>query len=344
MRSNIILLLITICSLSSCSTMYNLRTINLEMLKPGLLALDKIDTIALFNRNFNDTINKIYSYKEAGNQNIITDSLLSYQDLSVDCLDALADFLDSSGYFSKVINFRDSLKVPESTDEMSIQSNVTSRINVDACIFLDYLDLKDKLLTDSYYFDSSVIFNFPEFRKSSIMESIKVKMIWSILLRGDSAYSTISKPDDIYYGNSINPDFFGSEQNHRNLIKNTAIYLGQSFGSSLIHSWNPVQRTFYKSHNSQMLVAEKHLLKGDYMKAAEIYSKFTKNKNPNIVAKATYNMALINELEGNTDAALDWITHSLSAFKRGNTLHSFNCIQYSEMLTIRKKELEELSK
>ena len=346
MKNSIFLMLITICSLSSCSTMYNLRTIPLEMATPGLLELDKIDTIAIYNRSYNDTVNKVFVYKDATSNTIITDSLLDYKDISNTCLDVLADYLNNSGYFLQVNNYKDSLKIPLTADARSIPLDQTKKMHADAYVFLDYLDMNDKLMTDRNYFDRSVIASFPEFRKSTKLETIKVKVIWSVLLRGDSAYSTISKPDIVYYGNSTNPNFFGNSQNHRYLIKNTANYIGESFAITLLPSWNSnsAERTYYRSHNPQMLIAEKLLHKGDFIKAAEIYSKLTNNKNPNIVAKSTYNMAFINEMEGNMDASLDWLSKSLAAFKKGNTLHSYHCIQYSQILTSRKKELELLDK
>lgn len=67
--------------------------------------------------------------------------------------------------------------------------------------------------------------------------------------------------------------------------------------------------------NSFMVI---YLLAGDWLKAAEIYKKETKNKNENIAAKATYNMALICEMEGNLDVAIDWLDRSNSVYKRKN--------------------------
>lgn len=93
-----------------------------------------------------------------------------------------------------------------------------------------------------------------------------------------------------------------------------------------------------------MLIAEKYLLDSDWLKAAEIYKRETKNKNQNIIAKAKYNMALICEMEGNLDAAVDWLVLSYSTYKNENPEHKFNCKQYITLLAERKWEIERLEK
>jgi hypothetical protein len=93
-----------------------------------------------------------------------------------------------------------------------------------------------------------------------------------------------------------------------------------------------------------MLQAEQLCLNGEWLKAAEIYQRETTNKNRNIAAKAKYNMALICEMEGKPDVAIDWLINSHSTFKYPNEEHQFNCRLYINTLAARKKEIERLDK
>ena len=146
----------------------------------------------------------------------------------------------------------------------------------------------------------------------------------------------------MYYGNIVYPELFGNDLNHRLLLKNASEYLGKAFGAKIVPTWLEVERSYYRSRNVNMLAAEKYCLNGEYLKSAEIYNRETKNKNRNIAAKARYNMALLCEMEGKPDAAIDWLVLSYSAYKQNNEAHKFNCQQYINLIALRKKELEKL--
>ena len=191
---------------------------------------------------------------------------------------------------------------------------------------------------------SSLKGNFPEFESSTKVEKIKANLLWTLSFKSDSSIYVFKQPDDLYYGNSLYPELFGNSQNRQLLLKNSAEYLGRTFAKNLIPSWEKVDRLYYRSNNDQMRIAEKYFLDSDWLKAAEVYNKQTGNKKPNIAAKAAYNMALICEMEGNLEAANDWLTRSFSAFKNHNPAHLYNCNQYSTLLAKRKKEIELLEK
>ncbi len=82
-------------------------------------------------------------------------------------------------------------------------------------------------------------------------------------------------------------------------------------------SWIPVERKYYNSGNPRMIAAEKYALANDWLKAAEVWNKESKNANQKIAAKACYNLALACEMEGKYDLAIDWLIKSygiLSSF------------------------------
>lgn len=92
-----------------------------------------------------------------------------------------------------------------------------------------------------------------------------------------------------------------------------------------------------------MLLAEKYALNNEWLKAAEIWNKQSKNKNPRMAAKACYNMALVCEMEGKLDNAIDWLVQSHSMLKVNNEEHKEICKRYITVLALRKKEIERLA-
>jgi hypothetical protein len=262
-------------------------------------------------------------------------------------VDALSNFLENEGYFLKVINYRDSMNYlfPKG-DSLVDYPGLLKKFRVDACVFLDYFKLDDRLTKNTgYYFEPGIINNFPEFKGSTKLESVGADLFWTIAFKNDTAQYVCKQPDVLYYGNSVYPELFTSDYYcHRRLLQNSAEYLGRAFGGKLVPSWLKVDRSYYRSNNINMLKAEKYCLEDDWLKAAEIYKKETNNKNRNIAAKAKYNMALICEMEGKLDAAIDWLIRSFSSYKQENQQHEFNCKQYIELLATRKKEIERLGK
>ena len=340
-----ILLIVILGFTSSCVTTYNMRSLQVEILKPALFAMpENIDTIAIFKRDLyrSDTIT--FRYFDVDNKKTQTNKFVRYSDLSNKCVDALADFLDNEGFFMKVINYRDSMNYLFSgSDSLINYPELHKKLGVDAFVFLDFFQLKDYLTNSTgYYSYNDITEQFPEFRNSTKLESVGANLLWTVSFKGDTSVYLVKQPDDLYYGNIVYPELFGNDLNHRLLLKNASEYLGKAFGAKIVPTWLKVERSYYRSRNVNMLAAEKYCLNGEYLKSAEIYNRETKNKNRNIAAKARYNMALLCEMEGKPDAAIDWLVLSYSAYKQNNEAHKFNCQQYINLIALRKKELEKL--
>lgn len=336
---------------SSCVPSYQMSAIQVEVMNPSILTNpENIDTVAIFYREL--------SPSEAGNMPYIfhyeskpryylrekADTSIHYNDLYRICIDALVNYLDSTNYFVKVINCSDSFKITNS-DQMLLPDiqKLCHKLSYDACIFVVPFQFNDLLLKKgNEYIDVTTV--FPEFSYSTDMEYIYAKIRWSTYTKGDSIKKRYDQYEDLYYGNSVYPDFFGSPEKHKLLVENTAIYLGKSFGSKLIPSWSKTERGYCLSKNPEMMKAEEFCRTGEWLKAAEIYKQLTKSKNKDISTKAKYNMALVCEMEGNIDAAIDWINRSKSATKKIQIDHIINCNLYSKELVTRKKELELLKK
>lgn len=340
-------LLVFVLCITACRTTHNMSSISVEILKPALFALpEDIDTIAVFNRDLYQSDTILYKYINGDTNEVTIDSSIHYSDLSNICSDALAQLLESEGYFVKVFNFRDSMDYLFPKDSFINYPELHQRLGADGFVFLDYFKFTDHYSVSESgftFFMSTIKDLFPEFQSSTKVERIKAELLWGLTFRNDTSIYVCKHPDILYYGNSVYPELFGNNTNHLRMLENTAQYLGKSFATKIIPSWETVDRTYYRSHNDNMLIAEKYFLENEWLKAAEIYNKATNNKNRNIAAKAKFNMALICEMEGKLDAAIDWVTRSKSTYKQDNPVHAYNCSQYNSILLKRTTEIEKLA-
>lgn len=341
------LILIVLLGFTSCVTTYNMGSFQIEILKPALFTIpENIDTVAIFKRDFYKSDTVIFKYTDVDNARFMTDSLLHYHDLSNSCATALANTLVEKGYFSKVFNFRDSLNSSFPNKDILVSYyELQKKLGAEICIFLDFFHLDDHLSNNSgYSYGNPIIDRFPEFKNSTKLETVGANLLWTVSFRGDTSVYLCRQPDELYYGNSAYPDLFGNDRNHRQLLLNSSEYLGRSFAAKIIPTWLKVERAYYRSNNINMLKAEKYCKEGEWLKAAEIYNRETKNKNRNIAAKAKYNMALVCEMEGKLDAAIDWLVKSSLTYKYINEVHQHNCQQYIDIIAMRRKEVKMLGK
>lgn len=320
-------LLLFALSLTSCLITDSARTTQIEIMKPGIFNLpDEINTVAIINRTpyLLDSV----PFQYMNGTKMETDTLVKYRTLSNSCVDALSGFFEKEGYFSKVINFRDSLGVISSSNETGTitPEELFQKTKSDICIFLDRFNFN----VVAMYGFSDVVAN-------------GASLTWAIAIKTDTLSYLYNQMDTLIYEASDFPLILNDHAKLNLLVSNSAEYLGRFFGSKIIPSWLMVERLYYKSNNQNMLLAEKYALNNEWLKAAEIWNKQTKNKNPKMAAKASYNMALACEMEGKPDAAIDWLVQSYSILKENNEEHKDNCQRYIAVLAIRKKEIEKLA-
>jgi len=337
------LLFILLLAFTSCITTSDLNTIQVELMKPSIIdEPNELDTIAIFKRDGykSDTV----SFKFYSNYKLKADTAIRYRDLSNICVDALADYLINEGYFAKVTNYRDSMNFLFADEDSLINYlEFYKKSGFDACIFLDHFLFTDSQFKEKNYWTSGIK-NFDEFVNSTLVEKVTANLYWTIAFREKNPKIVYKQNDHLFYGNSVNPEFFGSNNNHKELLKNSSIFLGKAFGAELIPSWKKNERDYYRSKNKNMQKAEKYFQAGDWLNAAEHYKIEINSNNRKIAAKAKYNMALACEMEGNLDAALGWLSLSFSSYWTGNNDHKSICQQYFNLLTVRKQEIERLEK
>lgn len=321
----IILFLLLSVFLSACTITDNIRTFNIEILKPSVFSYpEDVDSIAVFKRDYFKSDTCTFNYMK--NLVHVTNSGIHYSDLSNTGTEALVNYLNQKNYFNNVTNYGDSLNyLFDGNRTVKPSFDLFRKAKADVCVFLDYFQYNNSYLNDELNYLYT-----------------EARLHWTIAFAKDSSAFIYNQIDTLVFNEEENPEFKLTPDKLNQIFVNTATFLGEYFGSRLVPSWLNVERIYYKSNNVNMLMAEKYALANEWLKAAEIWNDETNNKNPKIAAKACFNMALACEMEGKLEPGIDWLVKSYSKVK--NELHKENCHRYVNILAQRKKEIERLEK
>lgn len=108
-------------------------------------------------------------------------------------------------------------------------------------------------------------------------------------------------------GKGINPlEAAKAITGRKEAVKNNSYHIGKSYALSIVPYRTRVQRDYYVKGSDNFKVAKRRAQAGNWDGAAELWLKETDNSKAKIAGRAAYNMAIINEINGELDAAIDW--------------------------------------
>jgi hypothetical protein len=110
-------------------------------------------------------------------------------------------------------------------------------------------------------------------------------------------------------------------------VADAGYYAGEQYAERISPLWTRVSRKYFKKGNDEMERAARYAQSNDWKGAAEIWQKLTNNSDPKIAGRATYNMAVACEMDGNLDEALNWAKTSYVDFKVKDARYYMNTIQ-----------------
>lgn len=312
-------------SLTSCIISRKFNSIQFEVLTPSEITLpENIKTVALINKDLNCTDTSLvlnYSVSENKVDTMKNLKLANY------CISTLTSFLIEKEKFETVTNYSDTLyKTKSQLSQFNLQE-VFNKTQTDLCVFID-----------SLYFDEILLDSLPNLYQT------KINIKWSVAYRTDTALVKVNRNDSLIVDFDCKLRFYEKKAYLISYLYLACKSIGNYLGPKIIPTWNAVQQVYYHSKNQDMLKAEKFIQQREWLKAAEILNEKTKSKNRKLAAKACYNMAVINEMEGHPDIAIEWLNKTDSG--KGSFVKKYKtvCKQYIEVLTLRKKEIETLDK
>ncbi|HVS96805.1 MAG TPA: DUF6340 family protein [Puia sp.] len=89
-------------------------------------------------------------------------------------------------------------------------------------------------------------------------------------------------------------------------VNKAGIDAGQEYGLRIVPYSVRVSRWYYVRGNSSFIVARRMAQSGDWDDAAKLWQQQTESHSRKVAGRACYNMAIISEINGDLNAALDW--------------------------------------
>ena len=372
----------------SCNTLYNVRTVKIEIAVPARVKLpEKYDRVAVKYNNSNVSSNPNFANYTEGKivltDTMNIDSIASevYFEMFVQTLRNQFSFdsivILEPTYYSGV-TFTDTISQPESdvdtlqndnfylskTAVKSLKNmfnlfpveNKSKLKNIDPDYGLytkeEIEQIEDStgaglLLSFDYY---AAIDGIQYNIESHIgIETVLNASFWTVYnLRDKKLMYFYDKVDTVYWNtqqiSNVLPDNFKSVKSilppRIDAVLNAADISGTRFAELLVPHWVEVERMYYHSGHLELKKTDELLKNNKWLEAAKIWRKNVNNKNKSIAAKSMFNMALACEIEGDIDAAIDWVVKSFHVFEKKNELHYFNCLDYLQILGQRKVDIK----
>ncbi len=88
-----------------------------------------------------------------------------------------------------------------------------------------------------------------------------------------------------------------------------------------------VVREYFVRGTDNFKVAQRRAQTGDWEGAAQLWEKEVNNPDMKIAGRACYNMAIINEINGDLNAAMDWASKSYTDYDISNALRYVNILK-----------------
>jgi len=329
-RQSLLLLLITFLLVGCSST----NILTMSVTEPAAVYIpNHIKKIGLLNRSEStankvlDDIDKIFSAEgknldKEGAENLIL---------------GIKDEFEKNKFFETVelVNSdkitNPGLGIFPNTLPWSVVNQICTKNAIDALVVLSFYDT-----------DAAVSYSTKTIEKSNVL-GVKIPMIEHTarintkILAGLRIYDNASKTildevirrdKSVSIGRGINPiEAAKAVIQRKEAILQISNTIGQSYALRVYPFKIRVSRNYYVSGTKNFKIAKRRALTGDWNGAAKLWEVETKNRDDKIAGRAYYNMGIINEINGNLDAAIDWVSKAFTDFKNRNALRYLKILQ-----------------
>ena len=111
-------------------------------------------------------------------------------------------------------------------------------------------------------------------------------------------------------------------------VKQAGNNAGIAFARRILPYYVRVYRDYYVKGTNNFSMAMRKARTGNWDEAGQLWLKETTNNSPKIAGRAAYNMAIISEINGSLDVAIDWAKKSYEDYNNKNALRYLNILKY----------------
>jgi hypothetical protein len=300
---NILFILVTVISLTSC---YTVSTYYLSILEPAEITMPPgIRNISVYPGL---TVNKSVKGELDSLNNIRFDPDVNYYEYCYGYYDGLAEILEYSPRFDSIV-ITDSILVSSIDRTKEFSWNDIIRIckedSTDAIVILESFYLKDYLDIENFFgFECYVAFLIESYSSWKIYYPEEFKIIDKYISIDTIKWIGL----DFYCDNALN-----NLPQHSDMISESSYWAGKKYGSRIAPLWyDNVKRIYYSysSGNKNMHTANTKVKMDQWQDAAELWRSLTDHPNKRLASRACFNMALACEVEDKLELAYEWAKKS----------------------------------
>ncbi|HLN19871.1 MAG TPA: DUF6340 family protein [Bacteroidales bacterium] len=132
----------------------------------------------------------------------------------------------------------------------------------------------------------------------------------------------------VYHGRGINPVVAAAGLiGRKEAVKEVGNKAGHGYALRLIPIYTRVYRDYYVKGSDNFKIAKRKAQMGKWDEAADYWNKELDNPKMKIAGRAAYNMAIINEINGNLDEAIGWAQKSYEDYNNKMAARYFHLLE-----------------
>lgn len=328
----IITFLLLILFFSSCGST---STVTIGVTEPAAVYLSSdVHSIGIINRSLpsekNKTIDDI-------------DKILSIEGVNFDkegaasAIIGLSDQLNRSNRFEKILNIEDiesikkGLGVFPAELPWNLVDEICSENEIDILFSLEFYDTDTQVSYDVFMKSIPNVFGIEaKVPYHRVTLRTLIKSGWRIYDPKSNIVLDeflIVEPV-ISTGEGINPaKAIEAVIGRKEAVLQLSNFIGSDYGMRLFPNKKRVRRSYYVRGTDNFKIAERRALTGNWDGAASLWEMELDNKNRKVAGRASYNMAIINEIDGNLEKAVEWASKAYSEYNDRNALNYVNILK-----------------
>jgi hypothetical protein len=168
-----------------------------------------------------------------------------------------------------------------------------------------------------------------------------VKTGWRIYdPKGKDILDEYNISDNISFtGKGVNPVTAAAALvGRKDAVNQVALKVGQEYAWRIIPYWRRVTRDYYVKGTNNFKIAKRKAQTGNWDEAGKLWEKETTNHKDKIAGRACYNTAIINEINGDLDKAIEW---ARKAYENYNNKLALNYIRILENRKVNENVLKQ---
>ncbi len=328
---NSFLIIITAIILSSCAST---EVMHLSVLQPAPVSLPSyIKNVAVVNRTQVSKKSKVF---DAIDKVVTLEGSQLDKDAANETITGLTDELKKNNRFDEVKKVSGA-DLTTNTPGMfpaplpwEIVEKYCNDNNADALFSLELFDTDSKIDYSIYKTNIRTPFGtIPSIEQQANMHTL-VKAGWRIYdLRDKEILDEAAVARKItYYGRGMNP-LLAAEAliNRKEAVKEVGNVAGHAYALRIIPLWVRVSRNYYVRGTNNFKIARRKAQTGNWDEAAKLWLQESSNPKRKIAGRACYNMAIICEINGQIDQAIEWAQRSYEDYNNRLGLYYVNILK-----------------